>query len=276
MKLSAIWGILAHLWLAVTIGFKPTLLAVFRDPRLLLRPTAVSRIFMAALWETFGPAIDQNIRAEKERLIRPHASGVVIDVGAGHGASSLYLDRAKVTKYVAVEPNVAMHDHIRRTAESVGFTDKDGSLVILECGIEDVAVIRAALGTGGPRSDAEGPCADTIISVLTLCSVPNPQETIRALVRDLLKPGGTLLFYEHVLSHRADVAWWQRSWAPIWRVPFDGCRLDQPTHLWIVEAGDEDNGGGEGLWALQETWGKDGEPEDALVRHRIGRFAKRD
>ncbi|KAI5821514.1 hypothetical protein K523DRAFT_422498 [Schizophyllum commune Tattone D] len=89
MKLSAIWGILAHLWLAVTIGFKPTLFAVFRDPRLLLRPTAVSRIFMAALWEKFGPAIDQNIRAEKERLIRPHASGVVIDVGAGHGASAL-------------------------------------------------------------------------------------------------------------------------------------------------------------------------------------------
>ncbi|KAL1658778.1 S-adenosyl-L-methionine-dependent methyltransferase [Schizophyllum commune] len=274
MKLSAIWGILAHLWLAVTIGFKPTLLAVFRDPRLLLRPTAVSRIFMAALWEKFGHAIDQNIRAEKERLIRPHASGVVIDVGAGHGASALYLDRAKVTKYVAVEPNVAMHDHIRRTAESAGFTEKDGSLVILACGIEDVAAISAALGAERPRENT--PCADTIISVLTLCSVPSPQETIRTLVHDLLKPGCTLLFYEHVLSHRADVAWWQRFWAPIWRLPFDGCRLDQPTHLWIAEAGDEDNGGGEGLWALQETWGKEGEPEDALVRHRIGRFVKRD
>ena len=56
----------------------------------------------------------------------------------GHGVSALYLDRTKVTKYVAVEPNVAMHDHIRRTAASAGFAEDDGSLVVLGCGIEDV------------------------------------------------------------------------------------------------------------------------------------------
>ncbi|KAL1694047.1 hypothetical protein GGG16DRAFT_48162 [Schizophyllum commune] len=238
---------------------------------------------MAKIWEQYGPGTDQNSRAEKEKLIRPYARGVVVDAGAGHGVSALYLDRTKVTKYVAVEPNLDMHKHIRRTAENAGFTEADDSLVVLGCGIEDVAAIRGAL-------DADGPCADTIISVLTLCSVPNPRETIRALVRDLLIPGGTLLFYEHVLSHRADVAWWQRFWAPVWRVPFDGCRLDQPTHLWIEEAGDMDGaevagalGGRENedgrrsagsLWALQETWGKEGETEDTLFWHQAGRFVK--
>lgn len=198
----------------------------------------------------------------------------------GHGVSALYLDRTKVTKYVAVEPNLAMHDHIRRTAASAGFTEDDGSLVVLGCGIEDVEAIRDALGGSG---------ADTIISVLTLCSIPNPQSTIRALVHNLLKPGGTLLFYEHVLSHRADVAWWQRFWAPVWRVPFDGCRLDQPTHLWIAEAGDADapragankkrgaggDGDGGSLWAIQDTWGKEGETEDTLFWHQAGRYVKR-
>ncbi|KAL1753674.1 S-adenosyl-L-methionine-dependent methyltransferase [Schizophyllum commune] len=243
---------------------------------------------MAKIWEQYGPGTDQNSRAEKEKLIRPYAKGVVVDAGAGHGVSALYLDRTKVTKYLAVEPNVAMHDHIRRTAASAGFAEDDGSLVVLGCGIEDVEAIRNALGGSG---------ADTIISVLTLCSIPNPQSTIRTLIHDLLAPGGTLLFYEHVLSHRADVAWWQRFWAPVWRMPFDGCRLDQPTHLWIAEAGDVDvlragadkrgrergdegretgsDGEGGSLWAIQETWGKEGETEDTLFWHQAGRFVKR-
>ncbi|KAL1730951.1 S-adenosyl-L-methionine-dependent methyltransferase [Schizophyllum commune] len=265
---------------------------------------------MAKIWEQYGPGTDQNSRAEKEKLIRPHANGVVVDAGAGHGVTALYLDRTKVTKYVAVEPNVAMHEHIRRTAASVGFTEDDGSLVVLGCGIEDVAAIRAALrsnkaadtderssGVDATHADPTDPCADTVISVLTLCSIPNPQSTIRTLVHDLLAPGGTLLFYEHVLSHRADVAWWQRFWAPVWRVPFDGCRLDQPTYLWIAEAGDVDvlragadkrgrergdegreagsDGEGGSLWAIQETWGKEGETEDTLFWHQAGRFVKR-
>ncbi|KAI5885471.1 uncharacterized protein SCHCODRAFT_02603371 [Schizophyllum commune H4-8] len=273
---------------------------------------------MARIWEQYGPGTDQNSRAEKEKLIRPYAKGVVVDAGAGHGVSALYLDRNKVTKYVAVEPNLAMHDYIRRTAASAGFSEDDGSLVVLGCGIEDVAAICAALrsnkaadtdersaDTNAPHANLAGPCADTIISVLTLCSIPNPRATIRALVHGLLAPGGTFLFYEHVLSHRADVAWWQRFWAPVWRVPFDGCRLDQPTHLWIAEAGDvdasqagdrdasdadDDSKGGAGndgkrrlscegeggsLWAIQETWGKEGETEDTLFWHQAGRFVKR-
>ena len=49
---------------------------------------------------------------------------------------------------------------------------------------------------------------DTILSVLTLCSIPDPQHTILKLVRNLLKSGGQLLYFEHDLSIRPDVAWW--------------------------------------------------------------------
>ena len=44
-----------------------------------------------------------------------------------------------------------MHEHIRRTAERVGLTEEDGSLIVLGCGIEDVAAVRAALGAEGIR-----------------------------------------------------------------------------------------------------------------------------
>ena len=83
VNLSAIWDIISHLWLGVTTGLKPTALAICNEPGLLLRPATISRVFMAALWDNFGPATNQNIRAETRRLIRAHASGVVIDVGAG-------------------------------------------------------------------------------------------------------------------------------------------------------------------------------------------------
>ena len=58
VKLSAIRDIMSHLWLAVTTGLKPTVLAICNEPGLLLRPATISRVFMAALWDDFGPAID--------------------------------------------------------------------------------------------------------------------------------------------------------------------------------------------------------------------------
>ena len=101
--------------------------------------------------------------------------------------------------------------------------------------------------------------------MLTLCSVPEPEAAIASLVRDVLRPGGTLVFYEHVLSPRADVAWWQRFWTPLWRYAFDGCCLDRPTHVWIEKM--------EG-WAEKETWGKQDEDEETVWWHQLGRFVK--
>jgi hypothetical protein len=53
---------------------------------------------------------------------------------------------------------------------------------------------------------------NTLITILTLCSVPEPEQTLSALVRHVLEPGGSTLqspFSEHVLNLRNDVAWWQ-------------------------------------------------------------------
>jgi len=41
---------------------------------------------------------------------------------------------------------------------------------------------------------------DTLVSVLTLCSIPSPENTLTDIVSRVLKPGGQLFFYEHVLS----------------------------------------------------------------------------
>jgi hypothetical protein len=133
-----------------------------------------------------------------------------MSVFTGLGHTALYLSPDRVTKYVAVEPNVHMHPHIRDTATKAGFSEESQNLQILSCGAEDWQSIASALG--GQNQ------VDTLVSILTLCSVPQPEQTIKLLVDKVLIPGGQLLFFEHVASKRRDVRFWQWLWSPIWKV----------------------------------------------------------
>ncbi|KAG6908655.1 hypothetical protein DXG01_003748 [Tephrocybe rancida] len=242
---------------------------------------------MSKLWVTYGPGIDANIQPQKASLITPNAHGVVLDIGAGkyeplrsiimliapsgHGHTANYLDKARVTQYIALEPNVFMHPQLRATANAAGFHESDGTLLILSCGAEDSLSILSSLGNNDQHVHPHHG-VDTLISVLTLCSVPSPQRTLTTLVTDVLHPGGKFLFFEHVLNPKADVAWWQRFWAPVWSLIFDGCRLDRPTDTWSEGITDERE---ESVWDEQAVWSNPGDPEDALLHHRMGRMVKR-
>ncbi|RDX50754.1 S-adenosyl-L-methionine-dependent methyltransferase, partial [Lentinus brumalis] len=258
MKISAALAILQDLRFAIQAAFVPTVVAVLKSPLLIIQPHEISRIFMSHVWKLFGNGVDENGRPVKEQLIRANSHGVVLDIGAGHGHTVLYLDPIAVTKYVALEPNALMHSEIRTLAATKGFTEEAGNLAILPYGAEHVSLIVSALG--GPNT------VDTMISILTLCSIPDPERTLDALVRNVLKPGGIFVFYEHVLSHRDDVAWWQRFWTPVWKHAFDGCRLDRPTHVWVAKMD---------AWKEASVWSKDGEEEEHLFWHRVGRFVKK-
>jgi cyclopropane fatty-acyl-phospholipid synthase-like methyltransferase len=183
-----------------------------------------------------------------------------------------------VTKYVALEPNALMHPHIHRIAGEAGFSVSDGTLLILSYTADNLSAIRSAL------EDAKSPNGqvDTIVSILSLCTIPNAELVTSKMIRELLKPGGEMLFYEHVLSPRRDVAFWQRLWSWIWQYPFGGCRLDRPTHLWMQrikdygEDGKSQSRNYREMWKESKLWGKEGEPADHLFWHQVGRFVKHD
>ncbi|PCH34640.1 hypothetical protein WOLCODRAFT_106332 [Wolfiporia cocos MD-104 SS10] len=257
MKLCSLLAFLQHLTETLQVALLPTLKEIWRTPSLLRRPRALSRVYMSYLWIPMGEGVDQGGREVKQSLIPLNARGVVLDLGAGHGHTMDYLNRDLVTKFVALEPNQLMHDRIRERAATAGYTESAGTLLILPYGAEDISAIVSALG--GPHS------VDTLISVLTLCSVPSPEDTLQGLVELVLKPGGTFLFYEHVLSPRDDVAWWQRFWTPIWSRLCDGCRLDRPTHVYVRKMG---------AWSTGRVWGKEGEEEENLFWHQVGIFTK--
>lgn len=260
MKLANALAPLTELRLAISTALVPTLVHILRHPASLLHPSELSRLFFAHVWTVYGPGADKNGRVVKETLIPPYTSGVVLDLGAGHGHTANYLNKDRVTKYIALEPNALMHDNIREIAREAGFVEKDGSLVILGCGAGETNLINSVLG--GENQ------VDTVISILTLCTVPDAKAVIETLSTRVLKAGGQFLFYEHVASHRSDVRWWQSLWTPLWKLYFDGCRLDVPADRWIA---------GLGVWDEDESkiWGKEGETEENLWWHRVGRFVKR-
>ncbi|KAG8879823.1 hypothetical protein FRB97_001354 [Tulasnella sp. 331] len=244
---------LAPIWeigRAMSYGLLPTILYIFRHPYILFHPVTLSRIFFAYVWVLFGPGTDEGGYESKKSLLTPNASGIVLDLGAGHGVTMFYLQRHLVTRYIAVEPNTRMHTHIRQNATKAGYDEVKGELLILSCGAQDFDTINIALG-GNNR-------VDTLISILTLCSVPDPQRYIKKT----LKPGGQLLYYEHVKSPRPDVSFWQTFWTPVWSRVFDGCCLDRPTHVWIDSLN----------WDEQESsmWDKEGEPEEHIWWHQLG------
>src|SRR5690606_16841818 len=77
---------------------------------------------------------------------------------------------------------------------------------------------------------------DAVVSTLVLCSVPE-QATTLAELRRVLRPGGTLVFLEHVASDDDGRLRWQRRLDPIWSRVAGNCHLTRRTAEAISSAG---------------------------------------
>lgn len=137
----------------------------------------------------------------------------VVEIGPGTGANLRYYRPG--TRLVAIEPNVHMHGPLRTAARRHG--------IDLE--------LRAETAERMGLSDAS---ADAVVSTLVLCTVPDPVAAVRE-ARRVLRPGGRLLFLEHV---RADggYGWMQRLTARPWHWFFEGCDVRRDTERTIRDA----------------------------------------
>jgi SAM-dependent methyltransferase len=88
---------------------------------------------------------------------------------------------------------------------------------------------------------------DTVVSTLVLCTVEEPVVVLDEIMR-VLRPGGRLLFLEHV---RADSAWlaaWQDRLEKPWRRFAEGCRCNRATVELIEAAGFSVQHRSDGRW----------------------------
>ena len=171
------------------------------------------RVFPWLLDRALGhPAID----ARRAALVGA-ASGDVLEIGFGSGATLPFYDAAKVRQLTVVEPSEGMN---RRAA---------GRLAASPVPVRSVP----GAGEGLPFADAS---FDTVVTCLTLCSVDDPPRVL-AEIRRVLRPGGKFLFLEHVLSDDADRRRWQVRLTPLQKVIGVGCHLDRDTAALVRAAG---------------------------------------
>jgi ubiquinone/menaquinone biosynthesis C-methylase UbiE len=164
------------------------------------------RVFSALYDSLLKGTEDAGLR-DRRREVLAAAKGRTIDIGAGTGANlGLF---PKGIELVMAEPDPHMLKRLRdKLAESAA-------------GVE---VVEA----GAERLPFEDDSFDTAVFTLVLCTVPNPKAALAEAAR-VLKPGGQLLFVEHVRSKDERSARWQDRLETPWRLFGDGCHCNRDT-----------------------------------------------
>lgn len=153
----------------------------------------------------------------RRALLVGNARGEVLEIGFGSGATLPFYDPAKVTRLTVVEPSEGMN---RRAATRLAASP-----------VPVVSVPGA--GEGLDFADAS---FDTVVTCLTLCSVGDVAQVL-AEIRRVLRPGGSFLFLEHVLSDDPARQRWQRRLTPLQKIIGVGCHLDRDSAAMVRAAG---------------------------------------
>ncbi|QHG19060.1 class I SAM-dependent methyltransferase [Nostoc sp. ATCC 53789] len=157
-----------------------------------------------------------NIVGERKRSLFANLQGKVLEIGPGTGPNLPYYP--KDIHWIGIEPNPHMHSYLQKQAKKLGLN------------------IDLRIGNA-EWLDAEDNSIDTVVSTLVLCSVPNIDYTLQAILR-VLKPGGRFLFIEHVAAPKGTVLRQvQSAIRPIWKVIGDGCHPDRETLIALENAG---------------------------------------
>ncbi|MCH8009821.1 MAG: class I SAM-dependent methyltransferase, partial [Chloroflexi bacterium] len=159
--------------------------------------------WFAALWDRTG-AVSERAHGPKIRpRIMGEASGDVLEIGVGTGASfSYYPEDARV---IAIEPDPYMIERAHKRLAELGNTNIQ---------------LRQAAAEELPFEDAS---FDHVVASLVFCSVRD-QAVAFAEVRRVLRPNGTFRFWEHIRND--DSRFWgtvQDAITPVWRWFGAGC-----------------------------------------------------
>ncbi|KAL2758042.1 hypothetical protein ACRALDRAFT_1068486 [Sodiomyces alcalophilus JCM 7366] len=239
-----------------------TILAALRkgDWATLSSPSRLRTAWYGRFWAVRGPQVRRGNSQNVVPLLQgrvpnglfvpadqkpgPPVGGVVMEVGAGSGmwvdaiAEAGGIARGAVaggrdveqggggtiTKIYGIEPNPASHAALRRKVREAGL---EGIYEVAPVGIEELGDPTKWNG----RID-EG-SIDCILSILCLCSIPDPEKHIATLYK-YLKKGGRWYVYEHVTNRRNwSITLYQRFLNIFWPRIMGGCELcrDTEKHL---------------------------------------------
>jgi ubiquinone/menaquinone biosynthesis C-methylase UbiE len=168
----------------------------------------------SALYDRCFKAAEEAGLRELRRDVLAGARGRVLEVGAGTGLNLELYPGGGIESLTLSEPDPLM---VRQLREKLGESKREAELI-------------QAPAENLPFGDGH---FDTVAVTLVLCTVPDQPAALRE-IRRVLKPGGQLLFLEHVRSDHPDRAKWQDRLEKPWRFLGDGCHCNRDTAATIA------------------------------------------
>lgn len=170
-----------------------------------------------------APTEEACFGAWRAELLAP-LRGQVLEIGAGTGAN---VERypSSVDRVAFTEPDPGMR---RRLEDRLDIARRSGAFGPARAEVFSDSADHLSFGTA---------MFDAVVATLVLCTVPDPDAAL-AEARRVLRPGGRLVFLEHVAADdKPDRLKWQRRLDPVWRRVVGGCRLTRRTGDAIERAG---------------------------------------
>jgi SAM-dependent methyltransferase len=257
--LQQLWRPLSILWIGIYSTFSTIydLIIIERRPTKVLDFSLVKSEAFARTWALMGPAIAAQPDPRLADLIAGSTHGIVVEIGPGSGHTAFYYTAiADAIKHIYfIEPNTLMHGELREKAISAGLDQK---FTIVTAGAEN-CLPKLKEFKIGPGS------IDTIIAITALCSAPNGKVVAREL-QSLLKPGGSVLLWEHVANHKFfPTRVYQGVLNLIWPYFMGDCQLTCETDKNFRDAG---------KWQTVDLKAAEDQPIYAAIPFIYGRLVK--
>lgn len=164
---------------------------------------------------------------EERQVMVGQATGKVLEIGIGNGTNLPFYTEA-AEHIVGLEPCVAVVEKARKRLR------KNADKGNLQVGLDRYEFVVG----GGERMDFDDNSFDTAIACLVFCTIPDAAGAAREVFR-VLKPGGKLLFFEHVRYPEGKMQRVQEFLNPAWKVFGCGCHLNRDTESVFRDAGFE-------------------------------------
>ena len=164
--------------------------------------------WFASLYDVGFAAAERSGLRDLRREVLSQSTGRTVELGAGTGLNLEHYPAA-VTSLLLTEPDPHM---ARKLALALSRSSVPAEL-------------RQTQADAIPVADAS---VDTVISTLVMCTVPDPAAAFDEVAR-VLKPGGRLLFIEHVRSSSPPLAKWQDRLRVPWSRCACGCQCNRAT-----------------------------------------------
>ena len=179
--------------------------------------TTWRRPVFARVYRRAAVRADDRGAVDHRRALVAGLSGRVVELGVGPGLNFRHYPAA--AQLTAVEPETSLRAEARAEARRA------------------LARITVVAGTAERLPLADRSCDAAVLSLL-LCSLADPSSALTEL-RRVLRPGGRLRFYEHVVSSEPRVARLQRLVDRGWPRIAAGCHTARDSVAAIQQAGFE-------------------------------------